>query len=303
MTYKEYFKHKKILITGGTGSFGKAFVKYLIKNEIKPDLLTVYSRDWQKQSQMKNEIGKCSCLDFVIGDIRDEERLRGIISDVSYNIIIHAAAIKCIEACENNANECLKTNVIGTQNVINAIKGSKTISSAIFISTDKAVLPINTYGTSKKMAEKLWINAYSWQTDFIICRYGNVVGSNGSVLPLYLKLINDGVKSLPVTDERMTRFWFEMKDAIEFVINSIISPNGEGVQIPKIPSIKITDLCHAFNMPYEVIGIREGEKLHEYMIPPDEITDYKGYSSYNNPKFLTVEEIRRSIDEFKNTNT
>ena len=277
-------------ITGGTGSFGSAFIKSHVS-----DRITVYSRDWVKQKALRDELGNPSNIEWVIGDVRDKERLKYAMKQHEMNSftdpvcnVIHAAAIKCIDACEQNPTECLNTNVIGTQNLIDAMH---LCSNGILISTDKAVMPVNTYGASKKMAEKLWLRA-----GHSVCRYGNVIGSAGSVLPLYRKLIANGAKSLPVTDERMTRFWYPMDDAVKLVHDAIINYQKEQMHIPTIPSIRIVDLCEALNMPYHVIGIREGEKLHEYMIAPDDVTGDAGYSSGNNPHFLTVEEIRRSID-------
>lgn len=286
------FKHQSILLTGGTGSFGGAFIKHLIKTNNIPRQLTVYSRDWQKQKQLRDELGSPVWIKWVLGDIRDKERLKKL---NSFDIVIHAAAIKCIDACRLNPTECLETNVIGTQNIIDHVYAAK----FILISTDKAVHPINTYGTSKKMAEKLWIAANGCiGSMFSVCRYGNVIGSSGSVLPLYKQMIHDGVKSLPVTHDGMTRFWYPMQSAINFVIESLDKMEGDEVFIPQIPSIRITDLCKALNMPYHIIGIRPGEKLHESMIPPDDVTGSEGYNSGNNPHFLTVEEIRESIKEF-----
>jgi UDP-N-acetylglucosamine 4,6-dehydratase/5-epimerase len=274
----------RYLITGGTGSFGSAFIKAHVSSGIG---ITVYSRDWVKQKQLRDELGNPSNIRWVIGDVRDKERLRHAIKVA--DTVIHAAAIKCIEACEQNPTECLDTNVIGTQNVIDAIPYNTL--KAILISTDKAVMPINTYGASKKMAEKLWLKA-----GYSVCRYGNVIGSAGSVLPLYRKMIADGVKSLPVTDARMTRFWYPMQDAVSLVKSAIDNYSPSEMYIPRIPSIRIVDLCTALDMPYHEVGIREGEKLHEYMIAPDDVTDSAGYSSGNNTHFLTVDEIRRSID-------
>lgn len=287
-----------IFLTGGTGSFGSAFIQFLIETKNIPNQLTVYSRDWQKQHALREKVGNPSWINWVIGDVRDVNRLRSVI--LGNNLIIHAAAIKCIVACEDNATECMLTNVIGTQNVIDAIKDKAFLQTkAILISTDKAVHPINTYGTSKKMAEKLWVNAVTPLNKFAVCRYGNVIGSNGSVLPKYMSLIMDGASSLPVTDERMTRFWYPMQDAIKFVLESLEKMTDNEVFIPKIPSIRIVDLVSALNMKYHVTGIRPGEKLHEYMIAPDDVTNDPGYSSGNNPDFLTVEQILKSIQEIK----
>jgi UDP-N-acetylglucosamine 4,6-dehydratase len=221
----------------------------------------------------------------VIGDVRDKDRVKECAECA--DLVIHAAALKCIEACENNPVECLKTYVIGTQNIIDSLEW---VDKAVLISTDKAVQPINIYGTSKKMAEKLWISAGN-----NVARYGNVIGSAGSVLPLYRKLIAEGAKSLPVTDVRMTRFWYPMREAVELVLEALESEDRGEMFIPQIPSIRITDLCEALDMPYHVVGIRAGEKLHETMIAPSDIDDSEGYSSGNNPHFLTIDEIKESI--------
>lgn len=273
----------KYLITGGTGSFGSAYLRKHTQDEI-----VVFSRDWQKQKALRDELGNPDNITWIIGDIRDKERLIYAMNGV--DVVIHAAAIKCIDACEQNATECLWTNVLGTQNILDAMRHCN-VSKGILISTDKAVMPINVYGTSKKMAEKLWISC-----GYSVCRYGNVVGSSGSVVPLFKKMITEGAKSLPVTDERCTRFWYKMDDAVMLVDNSIKDYDPGQVHIPKIPSIKITDLCKAFDLPWHVVGIRPGEKIHEAMIAPDDITGDEGYSSGNNSHFLTVAEIRGSID-------
>lgn len=275
-----------ILLTGATGSFGSAFIKHLIDTNNIPCQLIAYSRDWIKQKELRDSIGNPPWIQWAIGDIRDKARL----FEFEPDIVIHAAAIKDLPTCEINATECLKTNIYGTQNIIDLCKTVQA-EKAVLISTDKAVLPINTYGTSKKMAEKLWINA-----GYNVARYGNVIGSAGSVLPLYRKLIAHGAKSLPVTDPRMTRFWYPMQQAIELVFDALNSDRTGDVFVPTMPSIRIIDLCKALDMPYHIIGIREGEKLHEDMIPPDPITGSEGYNSLNNPQYLTVEEIRRSID-------
>lgn len=279
---------KTILITGGTGSMGTAFTKYLIDKP--PKKLIIFSRDWLKQKNLKNELGKISWVRFFIGDVRDKDRLIRALKDV--DIVIHAAAIKDLESCEYNPSEAMLTNVEGTQNIIDACIENK-VEKCLFISTDKAVNPINTYGTSKAMAEKLWLNANKYAANdnikFSICRYGNVVGSNGSVVPVWKKLIKEGIKELPITHKDCTRFWFEMKDVMKFLENSIERMKGNEIFIPKLPSIRIIDLAKAFNKPYKIIGLRPGEKIHEQM-------DYDGNSG-NNKWFLTLEEIRKTIKE------
>lgn len=272
-----------IFLTGGTGSFGSAYLRNHVASGNNEKVI-VYSRDWIKQKELRESLGNPDNIYWVIGDIRDKERLESV---TKCSDVIHAAAIKCIEACEKNPTECLQTNVIGTQNIIDVFS----FSNKVLISTDKAVNPINTYGVSKKMAEKLWIASGG-----NVARYGNVIGSSGSVLPLYRRLIAEGAKSLPLTHERMTRFWMPMKEALKLVDDALYSCDHGEMFIPKMPSIRIVDLCKALDMPYHIVGIRPGEKLHEFLIPPDDIMGTDGYSSGNNEHFLTVEEIRRSID-------
>jgi len=279
---------KTILITGMTGSFGTAFSHYLAKKP--PKKLICFSRDWLKQKNLRDELGNPSWARWFIGDVRDKDRLIRALKGV--DIVIHAAAIKDLESCEYNPSEAMLTNVVGTSNVIDACIERK-VSKCLFISTDKAVNPINTYGTSKAMAEKLWINANKYAADdnikFSVCRYGNVVGSNGSVVPVWKKLIEQGVECLPITDERMTRFWFPMSDAIQFIIDSLKRMKGGEIFVPKLPSVRITDLAAAFGKPYKVVGMRDGEKIHETM--------GQEYDSGNNPWFLTVDEIKETIKD------
>jgi UDP-N-acetylglucosamine 4,6-dehydratase len=281
------FNDKSILITGGTGSLGTALCKRF--RDDPPKRLIIFSTDWKKQENLRDSLGNPPYMRWFIGNIRDPERLSMAFEDVDY--VIHAAAIKSLEACENEPEEALKTNVIGTRNVINAALDSG-VRKTLLISTDKAVNPINTYGTCKAMAEKLIINANNYvgwkNVKFSVVRYGNVVGSSNSVVPVWKKLIEQGADYLPVTDENMTRFWYPMKDACKFVIDSLERMQGREIFIPKIKSIKITDLAAAFGKPYKVIGIRKGEKLHEELD--------QGYNSRDN-EYLTVEEIRETIRE------
>lgn len=284
--------NKTILITGMTGSFGTAFSKYLGQS---PKKVICFSRDWLKQKNLRDELRNPTNFRWFIGDVRDKDRLIRAMKDV--DIVVHAAAIKDLESCEYNPQECLQTNVQGTQNVIDACIERK-VSKCLFISTDKAVNPINTYGVSKAMAEKLWINAnkYAASDDirFSVCRYGNVWGSSGSIGPVWKKLIEQGATELPVTDERMTRFHFLMKDVVKFVDDSLNKMQGGEIFIPRLPSIRIVDLAAAFGIPYKVVGIREGEKLAETM------GDYKDdvlQDSSNNPWFLTVEEIIQTLGD------
>lgn len=277
---------KTILITGGTGSFGTAFTKYL--KDKPPKKLIIFSRDWLKQKNLKDELGELPWVRFFIGDIRDKERLIRAFKDV--DIVIHAAAIKDLESCEYNPSEAMLTNITGTQNVIDACIECK-VNKALFISTDKAVNPINTYGCSKAMAERLWLNAnkYAASDDirFSVCRYGNVAGSSGSVIPVWRKLIEQGATELPVTHPDMTRFHFLMKDVVSFVEDSLSKMKGGELFIPRLPSIRIIDLATAFGMPYKIVGIRSGEKVHEEMEP--------GYDSGTNPWVLSVDEIKQTL--------
>jgi len=283
---KNIFDGKTILITGGTGSMGTAFAKYLKNNP--PKKLIIFSRDWLKQKNLRSELGELPWVRFFIGDIRDRDRLIRAFKDV--DIVIHAAAIKDLESCEYNPSEAMLTNVQGTQNVIDACIENK-VNKCLFISTDKAVNPCNTYGTSKAMAERLWLNANSTAADdnimFSICRYGNVWGSNGSIGPIWKKLIEQGATELPVTHPDMTRFHFLMPDVMRFVENSLQKMQGGELFIPRLPSIRIVDLAAAFGMPYKIVGLRQGEKIAEEMEP--------GYSSGTNEWFLTVDEIKQTI--------
>jgi UDP-N-acetylglucosamine 4,6-dehydratase len=279
---------KAVLVTGGSGSFGTAFCEYVKSHNLKPRKLVIFSRDYMKQQILKNRLGELDYMVYITGDIRDKERLEKAFKGI--NIIIHAAADKFIEHCEEDPDEALKTNVIGTRNVVEVALYRK-VNKTILISTDKCYQSITTYGTTKAMAERIVLggNKYKSSDDirFSVCRYGNVSGSNGSVIPLYKKLIAEGTEYLPVTDERMTRFWMSMDAALKFVLDSIEKMQGGEVFIPRdIPSIRITDLCAAFGKPYKIIGLRCNEKIHESL---DE-----GYSSDQN-KFLTINEIKELI--------
>jgi UDP-N-acetylglucosamine 4,6-dehydratase/5-epimerase len=285
----EEMKGRTLLLTGVTGSFGSAFIRYLIKSDNIPNQLIAYSRDWLKQKELRESLNNPDWIKWVIGDVRDKEQLYKV---GSVTMVIHAAAIKDLPTCEKNPEECMKTNIVGTQNIIDYCKDHN-ITQAVLISTDKAVLPINVYGTSKKMAEKLWI-----ASGYNVARYGNVIGSAGSVLPLYRKLIAEGAESLPVTEVNMTRFWFNMDDAIKLVFNALSDEKKGEVFIPDMPSIRIIDLCKALNMPYHIIGVRQGEKLHEDLIPPDSFANNKGLNSGNNKWYLTIEEIKESIENY-----
>lgn len=323
------FNNKSILITGGTGSFGKKFIKILLE-KYQPKKVIVYSRDELKQFEMQQVFNQ-PCMRYFIGDVRDKYRLEQALYGVDY--VVHAAALKQVPAAEYNPMECIKTNVNGAQNVIDAaIKCG--VKKVIALSTDKAANPVNLYGATKLCSDKLFTAANNLvgdrKTRFSVVRYGNVVGSRGSVVPFFKNLVLKGAKELPVTDERMTRFWLKLEDGVDFVLKNFYRMQGGEIFIPKIPSMRILDLAKAVvpDFPIKIIGIRPGEKLHEVMCPSDiyydilefdnhfvvmpsthfdEHIDYtvnmlgeKGkpvpdgfeYNSGTNPHFLTVEELK-----------
>lgn len=323
------FNNKSILITGGTGSFGKKFIATLFE-KYKPKRVAVYSRDELKQFEMQQSFNAPE-MRYFIGDVRDAERLKMAMRNVDY--VVHAAALKQVPAAEYNPMECIKTNIHGAENVIQAALANN-VEKVIALSTDKAANPINLYGATKLASDKLFVAANNisggHKTRFAVVRYGNVVGSRGSVVPFFKKLIADGGKELPITDPRMTRFWITLEDGIEFVLKDFQRMQGGEIFVPKIPSMRITDLADSLypNIPTKIIGIRPGEKLHEIMCPADDshltlefddhyvirpsITfSYKvnyetnplgetgvpveqgfEYNSGNNPHFLTVEELK-----------
>ena len=261
---------KSILITGGTGSFGKKFIEIMLA-EYHPAKLIVYSRDELKQHEMRMAGFDHPSLRYFIGDVRDLERLRRAMHGV--DIVVHAAALKQVPACEYNPMEAVKTNIIGTSNVIEAALDAG-VKKVMALSTDKAVNPVNLYGATKLAAEKLVVqsNAYAGAdvTRYACVRYGNVVGSRGSVVPVFLQQRHNGV--LTITDERMTRFWLSLEQGVRFTVSSIEQMQGGEVFVPKIPSMKVIDLAHAIapQAQVEIIGIRPGEKLHEVLISDDE---------------------------------
>ncbi|ROR31531.1 UDP-N-acetylglucosamine 4,6-dehydratase (inverting) [Mobilisporobacter senegalensis] len=266
---------KTILITGGTGSFGKKFLEMIFAN-YSPKKVIIYSRDEFKQSVMKSEYQDkvdLSKVRFFIGDVRDRERLYRAFEGVDY--VIHAAAMKQVPTCEYNPFEAIKTNIHGAQNVIDAAL-DKGVKKVVALSTDKAVNPINLYGGTKLVSDKLFIaaNAYSGEKDtrFAIVRYGNVAGSRGSIIPIFKNLIEKGEKVLPITDFRMTRFWITLEQGVELVFKALEESKGGETYISKIPSFKITDLAKAMleNVELKEIGIREGEKLDEVMVTKDD---------------------------------
>ncbi len=260
---------KQVLITGGTGSFGRAFVRRLLR-EHDPERIVVYSRDELKQYEMAAEFSDHR-LRFFIGDVRDRERLmRGM---YGIDTVIHAAALKHVPIAEYNPFECIKTNVHGAMNVIDCSIDAG-VERVVALSTDKAALPINLYGASKLVSDKLFVTAQSYvgkrNTRFSVVRYGNVMASRGSVIPFFLKQRETGI--IPVTDRRMTRFWITLDQGVDFVLMAVRTMHGGELFVPKIPSMRIVDLAEALAPGCEVreIGIRPGEKLHELMIPADD---------------------------------
>lgn len=265
------FDGKSILITGGTGSFGKVFIRELL-DRYNPKRVIVYSRDELKQFEMQQAYTD-DCMRFFIGDVRDAARLEVAMTDVDY--VVHAAAMKQVPASEYNPMECIKTNVLGAQNVIDAaIRGG--VRRVLALSTDKAANPINLYGATKLCSDKLFAAANNLvgrqDTQFSVVRYGNVIGSRGSVVPYFKKLIAFGAEELPITDERMTRFWITLRQGVDFVIRAFSRMKGGEIFVPKIPSAKIVDIAEALapGLPIKIIGIRPGEKLHEVMCPADD---------------------------------
>jgi len=265
--------NKSILVTGGTGSFGHAFTRYVLEN-YDPKKIIIYSRDEFKQFQMKTAFQEyAGKMRFFIGDVRDRERLARALEGVDY--VIHAAALKQVTTCEYNPAEAIKTNINGAQNVIDACL-DKGVKKVVALSTDKAVNPVNLYGGTKLVSDKLFIaaNAYAGNKEisFSIVRYGNVAGSRGSVIPVYHNIIKNGGMQLPVTDHRMTRYWISLNQGVELVIKALEEARGGETFISKIPSFRITDLAQAMRPGCEMpeTGIREGEKLHEIMVTEED---------------------------------
>jgi len=270
----DFLENSSILVTGGTGSFGKCFIKTLLER-YNPKRLIIFSRDELKQYEMEQEpeFKNQPSLRFFIGDVRDRDRLETALRGVDY--VVHAAALKHVTVAEYNPFECIRTNVLGAENVVQASIQSG-VKRVIALSTDKAANPINLYGASKLASDKIFIAANnisgSADTRFAAVRYGNVVGSRGSVVPLFKKLISENATSLPITDERMTRFWITIQQGVEFVISCLGSMQGGEVFVPKIPSMRMVDLAAAMapDLPHKIIGIRPGEKLHEVLLSEDE---------------------------------
>lgn len=330
------FDNKTVLITGGTGSFGKQYVKTLLRN-YKPKKIIVFSRDELKQFEMQQEYDSPE-MRYFIGDVRDATRLNQAMKGVDY--VIHAAAMKQVPASEYNPMECIKTNVHGAENVIAAAINNE-VERVIALSTDKAANPVNLYGASKLVSDKLFVAANNItggrRTRFSAVRYGNVVGSRGSVVPFFKKLVAEGAKELPITDQRMTRFWISLQDGVDFVLKNFERMQGGEIFVPKIPSMRILDLAESigFGLPVKIIGNRPGEKLHEVMCPSDdshltlefhdhyvirptitfmEPIDYEKnpigergrpveegfeYNSGTNHQFLTVEQLREMNEKYE----
>jgi len=265
------FNSKSILITGGTGSFGKHFVSTLL-DHYQPKKIIIYSRDELKQYEMAQAFPQ-DCMRFFIGDVRDRDRLTLAMRNVDY--VIHAAALKHVPIAEYNPMECIKTNIHGASNVIDAAIACD-VEKVIALSTDKAANPINLYGATKLASDKLFVAANNFvgkpNPRFSVVRYGNVVGSRGSVIPLFKKLLREGAKEIPITDTRMTRFWITLQQGVDFVLKCFELMRGGEIFVPKIPSMKIIDLAEAIapKIPIKIIGIRPGEKLHEVMCPRDD---------------------------------
>lgn len=263
--------NKAILITGGTGSFGHKFISAVLA-QYKPSRVVVFSRDELKQYEMQQKFD-APCMRYFLGDVRDGERLRQAMRGIDY--VVHAAALKQVPAAEYNPTECIRTNVTGAENVINAAIENG-VEKVIALSTDKAASPINLYGATKLLSDKLFVAANNLvgkhRTRFAVVRYGNVVGSRGSVVPFFRKLIAEEAKSLPITDQRMTRFWITLDHGVDFVLKNFQRMQGGEIFVPKIPSVKIVDLAKAMApaLDQHVIGIRPGEKLHEMMIARDD---------------------------------
>jgi len=265
------FNNKSILITGGTGSFGKQYIKTILE-QYQPKRLIVFSRDELKQFEMEQTFNH-ECMRYFIGDVRDLERLQQAMHDVDF--VIHAAALKQVPAAEYNPTECLKTNVHGAENVIRAAIDNN-VDKVIALSTDKAANPINLYGASKLASDKLFVAANNMaggrRTTFAVVRYGNVVGSRGSVVPFFKQLVESGRDHLPITHDEMTRFWITLQQGVDFVLKNFTRMQGGEIFVPKIPSVRVIDLATAMapDLEQKIIGIRPGEKIHEIMCPADD---------------------------------
>jgi UDP-N-acetylglucosamine 4,6-dehydratase len=265
---------KSILVTGGTGSFGRHFIQTVVER-CNPRKIVVYSRDELKQYEMAQQFpaDKFKAIRYMIGDVRDRERLTLAMREIDY--VVHAAALKQVPAAEYNPMECLRTNVWGAENVVAAALANG-VEKVIALSTDKAANPINLYGASKLASDKIFVAANNLSgsigTRFSVVRYGNVVGSRGSVIPFFQKMIDGGAKALPITDARMTRFWITLQQGVDFVLSSLGMMHGGEIFIPRIPSMKVVDVASVLapHLKQEIVGIRPGEKLHEIMVTSDD---------------------------------
>ncbi|USE39407.1 UDP-N-acetylglucosamine 4,6-dehydratase (inverting) [Endozoicomonas sp. SCSIO W0465] len=265
------FNNQSVLITGGTGSFGKLYAKTILER-YNPKRIVVYSRDELKQFDMQQEFNH-PCMRYFIGDVRDRDRMTQAMRGIDY--VIHAAALKQVPAAEYNPMECIKTNIHGAENVIHAALDNN-VTKVIALSTDKAANPINLYGATKLASDKLFVAANNMagghDTRFAVVRYGNVVGSRGSVVPFFRKMITEGSNFLPITHQEMTRFWITLQQGVDFVLKNFDRMKGGEIFVPKIPSVRIVDLASAMapGLDQKIIGIRPGEKLHEIMCPADD---------------------------------
>ena len=273
---------KKILITGGTGSFGRQFVRSVLER-FEPARLVIFSRDELKQHEMQQEIPMGGPVRYFIGDVRDESRMEMALRDIE--IVIHAAAMKQVPTAEYNPFECVRTNIHGAENVVNAAMKAG-VQKVLALSTDKAANPINLYGASKLASDKIFIAANHLSgidgPSFSVVRYGNVLGSRGSVVPLFKRLIEEGKTTLPITDPEMTRFWITLDQGIDFVLNSLGKMIGGEIFVPKLPSMRMAELARAMlpGCEFEEIGIRPGEKLHEVMVPLDDARNTLEYDDH-----------------------
>ena len=322
------WENLNLLVTGGTGSFGKKFVEIMLR-DYKPNKIIIFSRDELKQHEMRIGGFDDPSLRFFIGDVRDKNRLKRAMREV--DVVIHAAALKQVPSCEYNPFEAVKTNILGAQNIIDAAIDCG-VKKVVAMSTDKAVNPVNLYGATKLCSDKIFIqgNAYTGaqDTSFSCVRYGNVIGSRGSVIPLFVKQRKEG--KITITDRRMTRFWLSLEHAVDVVIKALVHMQGGEIFVPKIPSMKIVDLAEAIapDCDIEIIGIRPGEKLHEILITEEDgryTVDYDGlyvimpqfswwrrqnyqdanalpdgflYSSNNNDRWLTLNQLKNMALEF-----
>lgn len=329
---QNHLKNKTILITGGTGSFGREFTA-IVSKEYQPKKIIIFSRDEFKQYEMAKAFSKAKNVEirYFLGDVRDKERLNRAFENVDY--VIHAAALKQVPALEYNPTEAVKTNILGANNIVEAAL-STNIKKVIALSSDKAVNPVNLYGATKLVAEKIFIDANAYggnRVIFSVVRYGNVVASRGSVIEHFLKLKQQGIKEFPITDERMTRFWMTLEQSVRLVVRALEESEGGEIFVPQIPSMKLTDLAKAIEpkCKFKIIGIRPGEKVHETLVSEDESRKTKKfnglyvilpqfavseraelsrkygkfplvpesfvYRSDRNERWLTVEELRKMI--------